>query len=95
MIEREVAGIAEAMRDRLARAHRATGCSRAALAGIRGGTLIVNFPGSPRSIEQIGGELAAALRHALALLAGGDGGHPPGGARTMANSFSSVGYSIQ
>ena len=48
-----------------------------ARAGTRGGTLIVNLPGSPRSIEQIGEELVEPLRHALDLLGGGDGAHPP------------------
>ena len=43
------------------------------------GTLIVNLPGSPASIEQIGAELLGPLRHALDLLGGADGGHPPGG----------------
>jgi molybdopterin biosynthesis enzyme MoaB len=41
-----------------------------AVAGIRGRTLIVNFPGHPNSIRQAGDALAAALPHALALLAG-------------------------
>ncbi len=81
VIEFEVDGLGEAMR---AASQPYTGnwmLSRA-LAGVRGGTLIVNLPGSPRSIEQIGAELADPLRHALDLLGGGDGGHPPGGAAT-------------
>ena len=45
------------------------------VAGIRGPTLIVNFPGSPRSIEQTGAAIADALPHALALIAGGPAGH--------------------
>ena len=40
-----------------------------AVAGIRGRTLIVNFPGSPRSIGQTAEAIAAALPHALALIA--------------------------
>jgi molybdopterin biosynthesis enzyme MoaB len=40
------------------------------VAGIRGHTLIVNFPGSPRSIAEAGDAIAAALPHALELLAG-------------------------
>jgi len=39
-----------------------------AVAGIRKRTLIVNFPGSPKSIRQIGGEIGPVLPHALALL---------------------------
>ncbi len=40
------------------------------MAGIRGRTLIVNFPGSPRSIGEAGEAIAAGLPHALELLAG-------------------------
>jgi cyclic pyranopterin phosphate synthase len=81
VIDVEVDGLGEAMR---AASQPYTGnwmLSRA-LAGVRAGTLIVNLPGSPRSIEQIGSELAEPLRHALDLLGGGDGGHPPGGGGT-------------
>jgi molybdopterin biosynthesis enzyme MoaB len=45
------------------------------VAGIRGSTLIVNFPGSPASIEQTAPALEPALSHALALLRGERGGH--------------------
>ena len=38
------------------------------LAGVRGSTLIVNLPGSPRSIAQIAPALLAALPHAVALI---------------------------
>ena len=69
VIEREVPGIAEAMRD-ASREHTRHWMLSRAVAGIRGATLIVNFPGSPRSIEQAGEALAGALPHALALLAG-------------------------
>ena len=53
-----------------------------AVAGTRGATLIVNFPGSPRSIEQTGEALAAALPHALALLAGERPAHHGAGSPT-------------
>ena len=46
-----------------------------ATAGIRGWTLIVNFPGSPRSIEECGAAIAAVLPHALDLLAGRSPAH--------------------
>ena len=36
------------------------------VAGIRGASLIVNFPGSPHSIDQAGEAIAAALPHAVA-----------------------------
>ena len=44
-------------------------------AAIRGRTLIVNFPGSPKAIAEAGGAIAAALPHALRLLRGDTGGH--------------------
>jgi molybdopterin adenylyltransferase len=44
-------------------------------AGIRGATLIVNFPGSPKAIGEAGEAIAEALPHALRLLRGGPGGH--------------------
>ena len=40
-----------------------------AVAGIRRRTLIVNFPGSPKSIREIGEEIGPALPHAIELLA--------------------------
>jgi len=69
VIEREAPGIAEAMRA-ASRAHTPHWMLSRGLAGAAGATLIVNFPGSPRSIEQCGEALAGALPHALALLAG-------------------------
>jgi molybdopterin adenylyltransferase len=74
IIEREVPGIAEAMRD-ASRAHTPNWMLSRAIAGTRGATLIVNFPGSPASIAQTGEALAAPLVHALALIAGRQAGH--------------------
>jgi molybdopterin adenylyltransferase len=74
VIDREAPGIAEAMRA-ASREHTPHWMLSRAVAGMRGRTLIVNFPGSPRSIEQTGGALADALPHALDLLAGRHGGH--------------------
>jgi molybdopterin adenylyltransferase len=68
-IEREAPGIAEAMRA-ASRAHSRHWMLSRGLAGIRGRTLIVNFPGSPASIDQAGEAIAAALPHALDLIAG-------------------------
>ena len=48
VIEREVPGIAEAMRE-ASRAHTRHWMLSRGVAGIRGATLIVNFPGNPRS----------------------------------------------
>jgi molybdenum cofactor synthesis domain-containing protein len=38
------------------------------VSGIAGRTLIVNFPGSPKAIDQVFGVIAPALRHAAATL---------------------------
>jgi molybdopterin adenylyltransferase len=69
VIDREVPGIAEAMRD-ASRAHTRHWLLSRAVAGIRGTTLIINFPGNPRAIEQTGAAIADALPHALELIAG-------------------------
>jgi molybdenum cofactor synthesis domain-containing protein len=69
VIEREVPGIAEAMRE-ASRAHTKHWLLSRGLAGIRGETLIINFPGAPRAIDQAGEAIADALPHALALIAG-------------------------
>ncbi len=74
VIEREAPGIAEAMRA-ASREHTPHWMLSRGVAGIRGGTLIVNFPGSPRSIGEAGAAIAGALPHALELLAGGRAGH--------------------
>jgi molybdenum cofactor synthesis domain-containing protein len=68
-LEREVPGIAEAMRA-ASREHTRHWMLSRGVSGIRGATLIVNFPGSPRSIAQVGAAIADALPHALALIAG-------------------------
>src|SRR4051794_9948801 len=69
VIEREAPGIAEAMRLASRRHTRHWMLSRG-VAGIRGSTLIVNFPGSPRSIPEMAEAIADSLPHALALLGG-------------------------
>ncbi len=76
VIEREAPGIAEAMRA-ASRPHSAHWMLSRGIAGTRGRTLIVNFPGSPRSIDQCGAILAAALPHALSLLSGERPAHRP------------------
>jgi molybdopterin adenylyltransferase len=74
VLEREVPGIAEAMRA-ASRPHTPHWMLSRGVAGTRGHTLIVNFPGSPRSIGQCGEAISEALPHALALLAGGRPAH--------------------
>jgi molybdenum cofactor synthesis domain-containing protein len=74
VIEREAPGIPQAMRE-ASRAHTAHWMLSRAVAGTRGSSLIVNFPGSPASIEQTGEALANPLAHALALIGGGPAPH--------------------
>jgi molybdopterin adenylyltransferase len=69
VIEREAPGLAEAMRF-ASREHTPHWMLSRIVAGTRGSTLIVNFPGSPKSILQAGDAIAAALPHALDLIAG-------------------------
>ncbi len=69
VIDREIPGIGEAIRS-VSRPHTPNWMLSRGLGGVRGSTLIVNFPGSPASIEQIGAELLPAIEHALALIAG-------------------------
>jgi molybdopterin adenylyltransferase len=69
VVERQAPGIAEAMRA-ASRPYTDNWMLSRGVAGARGRTLIVNFPGSPRSIGQCGAALAKALPHALALLSG-------------------------
>ncbi len=69
VIEREAPGISQAMRD-ASREHTRHWMLSRALAGLRGSTLIINFPGSPASIAQAGQAIAEAIPHALALVAG-------------------------
>jgi molybdopterin adenylyltransferase len=74
VLEREAPGIPQAMRE-ASRPHTGNWMLSRGVAGTRGASLIVNFPGSPASIEQTGAALADALAHALALIAGGPAGH--------------------
>ncbi|HVW46259.1 MAG TPA: MogA/MoaB family molybdenum cofactor biosynthesis protein [Solirubrobacterales bacterium] len=76
VLEREAPGIAEAMRA-ASRPFTANWMLSRGVAGTRGRTLIVNFPGSPRSIGQCGEAIGGALPHALALLAGERPAHRP------------------
>ena len=69
VIEREAPGIPEAMRA-ASRSHTPHWMLSRAVAGIRGSSLIVNFPGAPASIDQAGDAIARSLPHALELLAG-------------------------
>ena len=67
VIERDAPGIAEAMRAESLR-HTPMGMLSRGVAGIADRTLIVNFPGSPKAIDQLFPVLAPVLRHAAETL---------------------------
>ncbi len=69
VIEREVPGIAEAMRA-ASKPHTCHWMLSRGIAGVAGSSLIVNFPGNPASIDQVAEAIVDSLPHALALLAG-------------------------
>ena len=69
VIEREAPGFAEAMRAEGAR-HTPLGILTRGVSGVAGQTLIVNFPGSPKSIDQLFGVLAPTLGHVVQTLRG-------------------------
>jgi molybdenum cofactor synthesis domain-containing protein len=69
VVERDVPGIAEALRAESAR-HTPMGILSRGVAGIAGETLIVNFPGSPRAVAELFGVIAPVLDHAVAGLDG-------------------------
>jgi len=72
VIAREAPGIAEAMRA-VSTSHTPMGVLSRGVSGVAGRTLIVNFPGSPKAIEQLFGVVAPVLEHAAATL-GSEGG---------------------
>jgi molybdopterin adenylyltransferase len=74
VIEREVPGIAEAMRAESMRYTPMAMLSRA-VSGAAGGSLIINFPGSPKAIAELFGVAAPVLEHAVATLHRQSGQH--------------------
>ncbi len=79
VIEREAPGLAETMRAKGLEITPHAILSRA-VAGIRGHTLIVNLPGSPRAVREDLEVILPALPHGIELLKGGRGGHEYQGA---------------
>jgi molybdenum cofactor synthesis domain-containing protein len=69
VIEREVPGMAEAMRAESLKRTEMAMISRG-VCGIRQGALIINLPGSPAGVRECFAVIKGVLPHALALLAG-------------------------
>jgi molybdenum cofactor synthesis domain-containing protein len=67
VIDREAPGYAEAIRAD-SRGHTPLGILTRGISGIRGRTLIVNFPGNPKAIGQSWPVVAPTLEHAAATL---------------------------
>jgi molybdopterin adenylyltransferase len=74
VLDRPAPGIGEAMR-LASREHTDKWMLSRGLAGARGRTLIVNFPGNPGAIAEAGEAIADALPHAVRLLSGADHRH--------------------
>ena len=79
VIDREVPGIAEALRAR-SLAKTPHGMLSRGVAGAVGASLVVNLPGSPRAVKESLEVLLPVLPHAVELLAGesGETGHERG-----------------
>jgi molybdopterin adenylyltransferase len=67
VIDREAPGYAETIRAE-SRSHTPLGLLTRGVSGIRGRTLIVNFPGSPRAVRQSWPVVEPTLEHARATL---------------------------
>ena len=69
VIEREAPGLAEAMRRETSSKTPMAMLSRG-VCGIRGTTLIINLPGSPKAVEECFEVIRPVLRHAVSLICG-------------------------
>jgi len=69
VIERELPGMAEAMRRESLKKTPHAMISRA-VAGIRGQTLIINLPGSPKGVQENLAVILPALKHAIEKIKG-------------------------
>lgn len=74
VLEREAPGIAEAMRTNSLQYTRMAMLSRG-VAGVRGRTLIINFPGSPKAVKECMEYILPVLPHAINLLIEGPKEH--------------------
>ena len=79
VLDREITGIAEALRSR-SLAQTPHGMLSRGIAGSIGATLVVNLPGSPRACRESLDVLMPVFPHAVELLAGasGEAGHATG-----------------
>ncbi len=71
VIEKEIPGIPEAMRAEGMEITKRAMLSRA-VAGIRGGTLIINLPGSPRAVRENLSIILETLPHAIEKIKGSE-----------------------
>ncbi|HXQ70240.1 MAG TPA: MogA/MoaB family molybdenum cofactor biosynthesis protein [Pyrinomonadaceae bacterium] len=69
VIEREVPGLAEAIRAESLKVTKMAMISRG-VAGVASGTLIINLPGSPKAVRESFAVIKPVLAHAVDLLAG-------------------------
>ncbi len=69
VIQRDVPGLAEAMRAESIRRTPMGALSRG-VAGVAERTLIVNFPGNPKAIDEVFGVVGPVLGHAVATIRG-------------------------
>jgi molybdopterin adenylyltransferase len=74
VIDRDAPGFAEAMRAEGAK-HTPLGILTRGVSGIAGSTLIINFPGSPKAVDQLFGVLAPTLKHVVRTLRGDSSHH--------------------
>jgi molybdopterin adenylyltransferase len=70
ILEREAPGLGELMRS-AGMAHTPLAALARGVAGVRGRTLVVNLPGSPRAVRESLDALLPVLPHALSLVSGG------------------------
>ena len=76
VLDYQVPGLAEAMRAEGLK-HTPMAMLSRAVVGVRGRTLIVNLPGSPRGVRENLAAVLSALPHALEMLRGEVGEHGP------------------
>ena len=75
VIDRDVPGLAEAMRAQTLKKTPMAMLSRA-VAGVRGHTLIINLPGSPKAVRECLEVVLPVLPHAIEIMSGQATGHP-------------------